>query len=90
MVSAFNAVLLTLYATAAVGGNFPVVERAKLPRAEEILITFGAGETCRRARKAVVRRATEVMFVENVVSYAERKSVSEEGVRAMPALLMST
>lgn len=34
--------------------------------------------------------ATEVMFVENVVSYDERKSDREEGMDAIPALLMST
>jgi len=73
-----------------VGGNFPSVDRVKLPRAEEILMTFGEGEACRSGKKAVVRSATEVMFVENVASYAVRKSVREEGMCAVPALLMRT
>lgn len=30
-------------------------------------MTLGKGEACKRGRKAVVRRATEVMFVEKVV-----------------------
>jgi len=60
--------LLTLYATTVVGGNFPVVDCVKLPRVEEMLITFGAEEAFKRGMKAVVTRATEMTFVENVVS----------------------
>ena len=37
-------------------------------------MTFGAGEACKRRKKVVVSRATEVMVVENVVSYVARKS----------------
>lgn len=67
MVSAFNAVLETLYATAAVGGSFPVVERVRLPRAEDTLITLGLAAWCRSGKKADVGTATEVMLVLNVL-----------------------
>lgn len=60
---AFNATLETEYGIQAVGGRVPVVMAWREARAEEMLMTRGDGEKCRRGMARVVRRAGEVRFV---------------------------
>jgi hypothetical protein len=45
---------------------FPIADRLRDARPEEILITLGFGERWRRGRKVLVTAATEVIFASNV------------------------
>jgi hypothetical protein len=68
------AALLTLYATTAVGGNFPFENWVRDARPDEMLIAFGFGERWRNERKVLVTAATEVMFALNVELKFSRRS----------------
>jgi len=85
------AALLTLYATTAVGGNFPFKNWVRDARPDEMLIAFGFGERWRSERKVLVTAATKVMFALNVeLIFSLRSAVLGFSKGAMPALWTRT
>lgn len=93
IISPFIASFDTEYGIDTVGGKEPVVIACIDARADEMLMTRGSGERWSSGSRAVVRTATEVIFVLKWSLYAWRRTstgASGFGTLAIAALFIST